>query len=82
MKTFDLEWIEELQQQAKKDIEYWPLEQQMRSISGQLEDLRQTLDPEERKVLDAYLDQQKKMEVALIRMAYMVGVGHGKNAHG
>jgi len=82
MNTFDLAWVEELQRQAKEDIEYWPLERQMRTLSCQFELLRQTLKPEEREVLDAYLLQQKKMEVALTRMAYMIGVDHGKSAHG
>lgn len=67
MRTFDSVWVEELQSQAEKDIQYW-----------QLESLRQTLGPYDREVLDAYLLLQKKMEVALTRMAYMIGVDHGK----
>ena len=82
MNTFDSTWVEELQRQATEDILYWPLERQMRALSCQLEGLRQTLRPDEREVLDDYLLLQKKMEVALTRMAYMIGVSHGKSAHG
>ena len=78
MTTFDSVWVEELQNQAEKDIQYWQLELQMRTISCQLESLRQTLGPYDREVLDAYLLLQKKMEGALTRMAYMIGVDHGK----
>ena len=53
MKTFDSVWVEELQSQAKKDIQYWQLELQMRTISCQLESLRQTFMPDDREVLDA-----------------------------
>ena len=78
MKTFDSVWVEELQSQAEKDIQYWQLELQMRTISCQLEELRQILKPDKQMILDNYISQQKRMEVALTRMAYMIGVDHGK----
>ena len=76
----DVSWVEELQQQARQDLQYWMLEPERRHSAVQLEALRQTMKADEQAILDHYLLLEKKAEVCLTRMAYCIGRQHGMAA--
>ena len=73
MKTLDVSWVEELKQQVKVDMLYWPLAEEMEILDAALQDLMQSLKPEQQLILQAYLTHQKKMEVCLTRISYRLG---------
>ncbi len=78
MDAVDVQWVEELREQIKKGILYWQLEQQMNTVGGRYEALRQVLPQDQQEILDEYDRLRKQMEVCMTHTAYMIGIVHGK----
>ena len=76
MHTFDLSWVEELRQQSAEDMQYCQLHEKLLAVEQEFQDLRQSLEPEQKQILDAYLLQLRKMETCLVRLSYTLGEAH------